>query len=383
MSGSASGLANNADIADFIRGLTLLGTGGGGRPEAGFAALQPLVTHGQRVTWRAVEDIADDAHVCALSGVGSIAPVPPLSVEERLALGYPATPHSDQPMVRALRALEEATGRRVSAVFPIELGAGNTPTPIAAAAALGLDVIDGDCCGRAIPEMSQSSVARLGMPMLPAVFADPWGSVIVVREVESPALLERIGKLLSLATKLPDMRAQCARAAFLMTGAEMKRAIVPGGMTRALQLGRAIDAAVQKGFCAGEAAAAALGGWVLFRGTVTSKVWESREGFMFGTTIIAGEGEDAGDTLELWFKNENHIARRNGVPWITSPDLLMLLHPETGEAWTNTQLPGGVRVAVIGAAADAASREDSALRLLGPAHYGHDIAYRAIEQVVA
>ena len=130
------------------------------------------------------------------------------------------------------------------------------------------------------------------------------------------------------------------------------------------------------------AAAEALGGWVLFRGRVVKKDWESRDGYMYGTTTVEGDGPDTGHTLRIWFKNENHVTWQDGRPWVLSPDLIMLMDADSGTPYTNTLLPEGSGVGVVGAVADPKLRTPAALALLEPAHYGYDIPYTPIEQLV-
>ena len=369
------------DVHDLVHGLTLLGTGGGGRPEQGLESLLPHVQAGGAVSWADPNAIPDDAWVCSTFGMGSIAPTKSLSTEERRALGYPAEWTVARPMVRAVRELEAYTGKKVAAIVPFELGAGNTATPMDAAVQVGATIVDGDFAGRAIPELCQTSAAIAGMSFAPGAIVDPWGNVLLVKQTASELLTERIGKLVSIATKLPDMKASCAHAGFLMSGKDLKRVAVPGGITRALAVGRAIRAAKARGADPVAAAAEALGGWVLFRGRVAKKEWESRDGYMYGTTTVEGEGADARHTLRVWFKNENHVTWRDGTPWVLSPDLIMTIGAD-GTPYTNTLLPEGARIGVVGAVADPRLRTPAALDLLGPRHYGYDLAYTPIEELV-
>jgi DUF917 family protein len=329
----------------------------------------------------APDAIPDDAWVCSVFGMGSIAPMEPMSPEQRRALGYPAEWTVARPMVRAVQELEAYTGKKIAAILPFELGAGNTANPMDAAVRVSATIIDGDCAGRAIPELCQTTAAIGGIAFAPGAIADAWGNIILVKETASELLTERIGKLVSIATKAPDMKAPCAHAGFLMTGKDLKRIAVPGGITRALAVGRAIRVARTRGVDPVIAAAEALGGWVLFRGRVVKKEWESRDGYMYGTTTIEGEGADAGHTLRVWFKNENHVTWRDGTPWVLSPDLIMTMDAE-GTPYTNTLLPEGARIGVVGAVADARLRTPAALELLGPRHYGYDLTYTPIEQLV-
>lgn len=375
-------LHSAAEVRDLIRGLTLLGTGGGGRPDLGLDYLLPHLAEGRMITWVSPEAIPDDAWTCTVFGMGSIAPTEVLSVAERVALGYPAEPPVPKPMIRAVQELEIYTGRPIEAIVPFELGAGNTAAPMDAALRLGLPVLDGDFAGRAIPELAQTTAALAGCSFTPGAVADPWGNVLIMKETGSDLLAERLGKMISLVTKLPDMKSPCAHAGFLLRGHELKEVIIPGGITRALTVGRAIRTAREAGRDPVKAAAEALKGWVLFSGTVVKKAWESREGYMFGTTTIEGEGEDRGHTFAVWFKNENHLAWRDGQSVAMSPDLIMVMDRESGEPYTNTVLPEGARVGVLGCPADEKLRSPKAVEWLGPRHYGFDLDYVPIEQMM-
>jgi uncharacterized protein len=375
-------LTSERDVRDLIRGLTLLGTGGGGRPDVGLDYLLPHVNGGASIGWVAPGTIQADGWVCSVFGMGSIAPTDPLSAADRQALGYPAQWRVARPMVRAVQELEAHTGRPIVAIVPFELGAGNTAAPMDAAIRLGLPIVDGDCAGRAIPELAQTTASLAGIRFAPGAIVDPWGNILIVKETPSDLLAERIGKMISIATKLPDMKAPCAHAGFLMTGRDLERVAIPGGLTRALAVGRAIREAVEASGDPVAAAARALEGWVLFRGAVERKDWESRDGYMYGTVAISGTGSDERHRLRIWFKNEHHISWKDDEPWVVSPDLLMVMDSASGEPYTNTALAEGAPVGVVAARADAKLRTPAALAALGPRHYGHDIAYRPVEALL-
>ena len=167
-----------------------------------------------------------------------------------------------------------------------------------------------------------------------------------------------------------------------MRGRALKSIAVPGGVSRALAVGRAIREAVARGQDPVAAAARALDGWVLFRGRVVRKEWESRDGYMLGTTTVEGEAGDAGHTLRIWFKNENHVTWRDGRGWVVSPDLIMVLDAASGEPYTNTALLEGASVGVVGARADSKLRTARAVAGLGPRHYGYDLEYTPIETLM-
>ncbi|MDR7540489.1 MAG: DUF917 domain-containing protein [Armatimonadota bacterium] len=362
------------EAEDLLRGLTLLGTGGGGRPDKGREYLLPHVTEGPGLEWVDVAEVPDDTWVCTTFGMGSIAPTPVLSARERAALGYGEVTVA-RPLAEAVSDLAAASGRAVGAIVPFELGAGNTAGPLDAAARLGLLAVDADLAGRAVPELTQTTAALAGIPLCPVAICDSWGNRLVLREAHSLAVAERIGKMISLATRLPDPRLTCAHAGYLMQGADLRRVGVAGTLTRALAVGRTIREAREAGRDPLAAAAAALGGRVLFTGVVTSHPWESRDGYMIGETHLDGTTAHRGQRLRIWYKNENHIAWLDGQPCATSPDLIMVAEAPSGEPYTNTDLPVGAEVGVLVAPAPPALRTPAGLAALGPGHFGFDIPY--------
>lgn len=359
------------DIKDLLRGLTLLGTGGGGRPDVGRKALSRVLASGKEVRLLPLTALRDQATVCAVAGVGSIAPTQPWSAEERRRRGYPENAIVEQPMVAAVRALTRYVGKPVDAVFPVELGPGNSTTPIAAAAELGIDVLDCDCAGRAIPEMTQSTVGRSSLSFTPAAFADPWGNVAIVTDVASPKVGERLGKLISIAAKDPDPKVQCARAAYLMKGADIKRLAISGGYSKALAVGKAIAIAIKNHADPAASAARCINAKIAFRGLLSRKVWESKDGYMYGHFDFVGTAGSA----KVWFKNENHICWINNDVVCTSPDLIMLINSNTGETYTNTDMPEGINTAILVARADQPMRTEQSIRHLGPQHFGFDMPF--------
>lgn len=369
------------DVKDLIRGLTLMGTGGGGRPDVGMDYLLPHVREGKSIPLTPPEAIPDEAWTCSAFGMGSIAPQRTLSATERAALGYGDWIVS-KPTAEAVKELGAYTGHRIEAIVPFELGAANTTAPMDAAFRLGLKIIDGDYAGRAIPELSQTTPAIHGHAFEPGAICDPWGNVLVMKKAASLQVAERIGKMVSIVTKLPDMKAPCAHAGFLLKGRAMKQLIVPGGVSRCLHLGRRIRQAVEAGNDPGRAAAEAINGWVLFEGRVLRKEWESREGYMFGTTTLRGEGSYQGHALKIWFKNENHVTWIDERPFVTSPDIIAIMDARSGEPYTNTALGEGMEVVVVGTRADKKYRGAEGVSLLGPRYFGFDLDYLPIERQV-
>ncbi len=371
-------LQNRNEAEDLIRGLTLLGTGGGGRPEAGRESLARMFEQNKSLGWTDASELPDEGYACAVFSVGSTAPRAADFIEGQNVPGY-GTRAQGTAMPRAVHELEAYTGKKITTIFPIELGANNTATPMSAAAALGLQLIDGDASGRAVPEASQVTPAMQQQAFCPAAIADEWGNVLVLKHATGLDVAEAIAKAMSVVTKTPDTYAICAVAAYLMPVAEMKRAVILGTISRSFAVGKLIREARERGDNPVAASAKFLNGAVLFKGTISKREWESKGGYQIGTTDLAGTDEFAGHAFRIWFKNEHHITWRDGAPFVTSPDLIAVVAADTGEPITNTYLAEGMRVAVIGAPGDPAFRTSVGIATLGPRHFGFDWEYQPIE----
>jgi DUF917 family protein len=284
--------------------------------------------------------------------------------------------------MEAVQDLASYTGENIEALVSFEPGAVASTGPLDAATRLGIKLVDADYSGRAIPKLSQTLSSIAGYTLWPAAICDSWGNRLILRDAPSAEVAEFVGKMISIVSKRPDPFAVCAHAGFLVQAGQMKELVVPGTITLSYRVGATIREARQAKQDPVKAAADALGGWVLFAGTITRMDWESRDGYMFGTTSIAGSGASEGHTLKIWLQNENHITWLDDAPHVTSPDLIMVLDLTTGEPYVNTVLTEGQQVAVLGASNER-YRTEEGLAALGPRHFGFDLPYRPIETIVS
>jgi len=365
------------DCIDFAQGCLFMGTGGGGSEDWGMGLLNEAMNDGLPLEWVDVNDIPDDALTITPYGMGSIAPPTRETLEEIERLGLQDR-YGDRSMEQAVVELGNYLGKPVGCLVPSELGAGNTPAPLVTGARLGIPVVDGDYAGRAIPEEMQGTPYLYGKNSWPFSSVDRWGNIAIVKYAVNPHLLERIGKMLAVAAF-----GHTTMAATPLSGAEMKQIVVPGTLTRCLNLGRQMRQAREAGRDPIAAALEATGGWRLFEGVVERKDWEDRGGYMYGTTTIRGAGAYAGQTLKVWFKNENHVSWLNDRPWVCSPDLVTLADRESGKAFTNTLIKEGDQVVAVGIKGLEAFRTPFGLdKAVGPRYFGFDIQYRPIEELM-
>src|SRR5699024_6459372 len=123
------------DIRDLARGAAVLGTGGGGDPHVGaLLAEQAIIAHGP-VPVVPLSEVADDALVVMVAMMGA----PTVMVEKLPSL---------EEVRAAVQAVESALAQGpITHIVCAEIGGVNSTLPVAAAAALGLPLVDADGMG--------------------------------------------------------------------------------------------------------------------------------------------------------------------------------------------------------------------------------------------
>lgn len=371
-------LRTRQECEDFVRGCTIMGTGGGGSSARGLDKLTRALDEGLRIGWTDAKQIPDDVWVVCPFLMGSIAPKTTAGLAEMKDMGltevrYPNT------LMAAIQELEIYTGKKIGAVIPGELGGSNTPEPVVQAARLSIPCVDGDYAGRAIPEIAQMTPVLFNKPLAPITSVDEWGNITIIKAAINEPMAERIGKFLAVAAYgLTGM------AGVLLSGKECKEVLVSGTLTLCQKLGQTVKEAQNRGIDVPAATAKAMEGWVIFKGKVTAKEWEDRVGYYWGTHTLTGIEEFAGQTFKVWFKNENHISWLNNKPFVTSPDLICMVDRETGEPKTNDNVAEGDVMAVLGAQAyKPYLTQSKGLEVLGPKHFDFDYPFVPIQKLLS
>jgi uncharacterized protein len=368
-------IRSTTDVDDFLRGANFMSASGGGDPVVEHRHLYEDVRDGLDIGWRPLDEFAPEDVLFAVCYSGSIAPESFDDPRERAAaLGGPKV--HERPFTEAVRLLEEYAGHRCAGLVSIEIGGINSGAILSAAARLPLPLIDGDYAGRAIPELHATAPHMHGAPVLPFACVDHFDNRVIIASSPSNAWAERIGKHLALSSL---GLIACAFAA--LPAKRVREIYVPETMGECLALGRAIREARERGDDPVSAAAAALDGWVLFRGTIVAREW-ANTGYMEGTHELDGVGEHAGHRLKIWFRNENHVTWLDGEPWVTSPDLIEVCDPATAEPLVNTYLELGQEIAVVGRRRREQFDSPAGLDTLGPRHFGFDLEFHGIEELV-
>ncbi|MBW3634788.1 MAG: DUF917 domain-containing protein [Chloroflexi bacterium] len=343
-------------------GAGILGTGGGGNPYLGKLEVVQQLRAGKTIQIFSLDEIPDDAFVTTAGGMGS----PTVSIE-RIGRG--------DECVQAMRALERHLGRRFTHVIAGEIGGANSMRPMIVAAYMGIPVIDGDGMGRAFPELQMDTFSIYGVAPTPGALADPHGHEVVFDKIANAVTLERYARAVTI-----QMGGAAGYAFPPMTAEEVRRTAIPGTVTLAIEIGRAVRAARAALANPVDAALVVTGGQRLFHGKIVDVERRLLGGFARGLLRIEGTGPDTGRSLRIDFQNENLIARTGtGEILAVVPDLICLVDEDSAEPITTEIVRYGLRVVVLGIPAPEMLKTPKALEVIGPTAFGYpDVPYNPL-----
>ena len=339
-------------------------------------ALEEQFNQGKELSWVSAEDLPKGTYVACAFLMGSTAPLTDEKIAEMKALGLNEWLHPrNLPLTTAF--LQEYTGKTISALIPLEMGGSNMPVPVAAAASMGIQALNGDFAGRAVPEITQGVAVAKGVSITPYTCVDKWGNKCIVESTINMDMAERVGKMISDASY--DSTGICG---MMIPVEELDVKYVPNTMDEALACGRIIREEQAAGRCIADAICEKLGAVKLFAGKVVEKPWEDRDGYYWGSHILEGTGEFAGHKAEVVFKNENQLFYLDGELVVSSPDLIMNVDVKTNAGRRNEDIYVGDDLVILGRACKKELREEAMLKTLEPRHFGVDKDYVPIEEYV-
>lgn len=354
-------LLDEQNVADIAMGAAVLGTGGGGNPYIGTIVAREAIRKYGQPTLYSLDELDDDALVVPAAGMGS-----PTVSNEKLPSG--------EDIIIAFQKLEQYLGRKIDATMSIEIGGGNSTTPIYVAARLGIPIVDCDGMGRAFPEIQMVTQSLYGISATPMVMCDERGNAVIIEAIDN-TWTETFARSIAI-----NMGGRGMIALYAATVKQLKEAAVLNTLTFAEHIGKTVRTARQTEESPVEAVRRAVDGYTIFTGKITDVQRRLITGFARGDLHIAGMNQHADTELVINFQNEYLVAALDGKLIATTPDLIAILDLETGEPITTEILRYGMRVAVLAFPCDSKWQTTGGLALVGPRYFGYDIDYVPVEK---
>ena len=353
-------LLDEAALRSLARGCAVLGTGGGGDPRIGLLlALQALEEFGPTELVD-LDDLPSDALIMPSGMVGA-----PTVHIEKIENGGEGEILREQ--------LERLTGRTVAALMPAEIGGSNGLLPLCWAGRMGLPVVDADGMGRAFPLIPQVTMHLAGIDPNPGIMTDERGNVLIFTAI-SGHWMERLERSAAV-----EFGGAGAATEYTMTVAQARDgATVRDTYSLAIRIGDALSSAVGDPM---GALVEVTGGFPLMSGKITDVERRTTKGFVRGSAVIEGLGEDSGRLLRLEIQNEKLVALEQGRVLASVPDLITVLDSETADAIPTERLRYGQRVTVIAMPCAPIWRSPFGLEMAGPRAFGYDFDYVPVEEL--
>ena len=348
------------DLAPIAIGAGILGTGGGGNPYIGQLRARQAIRKYGPVSVLSPEELPENAKVVCVGGIGA----PTVGIEKI----------RDIQSYHAMRAIEDYTGERATALISNEIGGSNSVEPLIPAAMAGLPIVDADGMGRAFPEFQMKTFFVYGVPCCPMAIADEKGNSVIIRETITPHWAERLARAATI-----QMGCVACYAVAPMSAEQVRRTAIPHTLTLARDLGRAVQQAHSDGSDPLEAIMATCAGKVLFNGKVVDLDRRTTAGFARGTVTIDGMDSFTGQRMVIDFQNENLIARRDGEIVCTVPDLICAVTTDLGEPITTELMRYGLRITILGFSAPELWTTPEGLATAGPRAFGYETDYIPLE----
>ena len=353
-------LLDERNVSALARGCAVLGAGGGGDLHLGTLMALQAIQDNQAVRLVEPDDLPDDGLVMVCGEIGT-----PIVSSEKLENGTEVWRLRDY--------VEDLWGKPVVALMSVEIGGWNGLLAVTWAARLGLPVLDADGTGRAFPEVQMSTMSLAGVSPNPTVMTDERGNVAVLRTV-SDKWMERLAR--STAVELGGI---AAIAGYNLTVAQAREATVLGSASLAIEIGQTIESASGDPV---DALVDKLGAFRLITGKVLDVERRTTRGFVRGSVVVEGLGDDVSRLVRLELQNENLVALERGEVLASVPDNISVLDSATADAISTEVIRYGQRVTVIAFASAPIWRTPRGIDTAGPRAFGYDFDYVPVEEIL-
>lgn len=367
-------ILSRSSLEDYITGANVLGCGGGGSVESGRAMIEDAFRKGFKFRLADPEELPKGGLLCILGRLGGGVPK---EVKARVAPYFKKLKGAKEAIASLQKAANELSnllGEEFCSYIASETGALNGIIPMYMAALEGKSCIDGDCCGRAKPELAISLTNVAEISTTPLCIVTPFDETLILKNAVDDYRAEDLCRYTAIASGGSVAVARCAAKV-----ETYRKGMVSNQVTKCIKIGEVIRIANSEGKDPVEAFIRETSAKKLFEGAVTSHEVEAKEGFYWGNWHIAGSGEFNNHSFKVWFKNEHLISWLDGEPCVVCPDLICIVD-RACQGLSNFVESGehnGKDVIVLGMRAHEAWRTKKGTKIFSPRHFGYDIEYRS------
>lgn len=352
-------------IKPLFLGSIFMGTGGGGKTNNILLLLEELFLNNTSVDLIPIYDLEDDKYYASTGLIGS-----PEVLDDYNFSG--------QESIKSLNLLKKISRYEPNGIYTLECAGINALHPLITAAMLNLPMIDGDCIGRAFPEIQMTTLHINNIPIAPFCLTDTSETVneFIVKDTFMLDLKIRQ----SLAKKNNMGFFACG----MLPGKILKRTLIPHTYSLLKDIGCAFIECtsydellnqlimITKNSIHGSTIE-------LFKGKIIGT--ENSADFKWQVLNLKGIGSYSNEDFTILMQNEFLITYRNDTLTGMVPDLISIIDINSLLPINIIDLKPQMKVAVIGVPAPIALKTPSALNVVGPSSFGYKSPYKSLEEL--
>ncbi|MEE9410018.1 MAG: DUF917 domain-containing protein [Candidatus Heimdallarchaeota archaeon] len=311
------------EALDLVIGAKILACGGGGSEAKAIKNITQTYDNQNYFTISDLDDFNLDDHICIIGMVGG-----GITEEDHMLVeGLKIV--DENPMITAVKELEEFLDIEFQGFVATELGPNNSIIPLMVAAQTNKIAIDGDCCGRSKPKISISTTRVAGISISPLSMVNHFGDVQIVKNATNDIRGEIFARE---AARISGGSVSVARCPMTIEQAHI--AVIPKTFSLAIKLGRYVRIANENKTDPIESIKKILpDAKFIFSGKVKDFSRIEEGGFTSGE-IILETSEKSKKQLRIWYQNEYLLSCLNNEHYVTCPDGFYVIDSVTGHGLT-------------------------------------------------
>ncbi len=339
----------------LVFGSKILACGGGGSERKAIENINKIYNKGKNFTIADLSDLDENNSICIIGMVGG-----GISEEDRKLIENREIIITE-PMVTAVRELEEYLNVEFAGFVATELGPNNSIIPMMVAAEMDKVAINGDCCGRSKPKISISTTRVANIPITPFSIVSQYGDIQIVKTAVDDIRGELIARIVS---RLSGGSVSVARCPMKIRNA--RKAVIPNTYTLAKNLGKSVREANEEGKDVSSILENSIpNSKIAFEGVVSNFSRIEQGGFTSGEIIA---GSTTGKKLKVWYQNEYLLSWLDNKQFITCPDGFYIVDTKTGCGLTpwEEDFSKGREITVLTRDAPSIWNTEKGLSIFGP-----------------